>query len=741
MSGGLLNPLIYAEILSRLGVPPTVLANLTSPDPAIAQQALAAVVGVLSQQPDASFDATTPIPGLRPGIPGASGYAAVYLSPNFGPIVQLAGFDLTSSHLFPEQIDPGDPTITARDVVDRNTLKAFVTQAGDYILELQRTGDPAASSKARNVLRAENGPWKHGNVYLYILDLNSRTILFHGANPNRYELQPLIPTVEVRFADDTTGFILPRVLDAATSNPEGGFVEYFFDDPTDDTDNADSPKVGYARQFKSEATIGGRVIPLDFVVGSGFYQSSPNVIAARQNNVVKSVLPQVMRAMTASTVDAVSGRIQQATADTPPAKGFSLGGASSFSDALLANGRALGNGSFDLSQLLTNSSFTLPLHAAGTGGNGLLGNLTLWGSGDYRNFSGGNSQSMTYNGDVVSANLGVDTKLSTNLLAGVSVGWARGAVDYTASRLTGESTTTLTSINPYVGWQAPSGLNLWATGGYGWGEVEVDDPADAQTSDLTQQMVAVGVNGPLTSSDQLIEGGTTTLRLKGETAFTWADIDGAGTLRNTTVNASRQRLMFEGMHVQTLASGATLTPSFEMGMRFDGGDGETGQSMELGGSLRYADPASGLTVEGRARTVPFHSGEYREWGVSGLVRLDPGAAGMGLALSVQPAWGQTGTGVQRLWETGMTQGAVSANQAAGRVNARLAYGIGTTWGGQGVLTPYTDVSLSGEGSRRLSLGGQFTLGPSVRMSLEGVESRPVRGLANHGIMLRSDLNW
>ncbi len=642
--------------------------------------------------------------------------------------------------MFEEPIDYGDPTITARDVVDRRTLKAFVTEAGNYFIATQKSGDVAALSKVRIALRDENGPWRHGSVYLYVLDRINNVVMFHATEPDRLELYPLVG----RARDGVTGeLILPQVIAAATSSPEGGFVEYFYDDPADDSDRADIPKIGYAREFVSEHTRpDGSTFPLNYIIGSGLYLSDPNVIAAHQNSVVKSVLPQVMRAMTASTVDAVSGRIQQATAGTPPAKGFSLGGASSLADALLANGRALGNGSFDVSRLLANSSFTLPLNAAGTGGSGPFGNLTLWGSGDYRNFAGGNSNTVDYDGDVVSANLGVDTRLSADLLAGVSVGWARGAVDYTASGLTGESTTTLTSINPYVGWQAPSGLNLWGTAGYGWGEVEVDDPAaGTQASDLAQQMVAAGVNGPLASSDQVIEGGTTSLRLKAETAFTWADLEGSGSLASTNLNASRQRLMFEGLHVHKLASGATLAPSVEMGMRYDGGDGDTGHSLEIGAGLRYADPATGLTVEGRARTVPVHSGEYREWGVSGLVRLDPGAAGMGLALSVQPAWGQTASGVQRLWETGMTGGAAPANQAAGRVNARLAYGIGTTWGGQGVLTPYTDVSLSGEGSRRLSLGGQFNLGASVRMSLEGVESRPVRGFTNHGIMLRSDLNW
>ena len=516
-------------------------------------------------------------------------------------------------------------------------------------------------------------------------------------------------------------------------------MQYYFDNPVDDTDSADIPKVGYARQVTGVTSRGA--IPYDYVIGSGFYLSAPNVTAARRNTAVTVVLPQVMRAMTASTVDAVSGRIRQAATGAAPAKGFRLGGASTLSDALLANGRALGNGTFDLSRLLAGSSFTLPLNAARTKGSGPFGNLTLWGSGDYRNFDGGNSNTMTYDGNVVSANLGVDTRLGADLLAGMAVAWARGAVDYTDSSLTGESTTTVTSVNPYVGWQAPSGMNLWATAGYGWGEVEIDDPAeDAQASDLTQQMVAAGVSGPLASSDQLIEGGTTSLRLKGETAFTWADIEGAGTLQGVKLNASRQRLMVEGVHDRTLVSEATLTPSVEVGMRRDGGDGDTGLSLEIGGGLRYADPATGLTVEGRARTVPVHSGDYREWGVSGLVRLDPGAAGLGFALSVQPAWGRTASGVQRLWETGMT-GGVAANPAAGRVNARLAYGIGTTWGGQGVLTPYTDVSLSGEGSRRLSVGGQFNLGSSVRMSLEGVRSRPVRGLTSHGVMLRGSMNW
>ena len=52
-------------------------------------------------------------------------------------------------------------------------------------------------------------------------------------------------------------------------------MEYYFDDPTDDTDSADIPKVGYAREFASEIRIGGRVLPFNYIVGSGFYGHAP----------------------------------------------------------------------------------------------------------------------------------------------------------------------------------------------------------------------------------------------------------------------------------------------------------------------------------------------------------------------------------------------------------------------------------------------------------------------------------
>ena len=81
------------------------------------------------------------------------------------------------------------------------------------------------------------------------------------------------------------------------------------------------------------------------------------------------------------------------------------------------------------------------------------------------------------------------------------------------------------------------------------------------------------------------------------------------------------------------------------------GDAETGTGIELGGGLGFSDPARGLTVTAKARGLVAHEDtDYAaEWGVSGAVRIDPGAVSRGLSLNVSPAWGADGGGAERLW--------------------------------------------------------------------------------------------
>ncbi len=259
LSGRQLNPVIYAAILHALGIDPAALT-----DPAAAMAAFAAAV-----QGDGG-------PFNVPNIADASGYATIFFTGSVQrPTVLLAGFELDESHLIPisdEALDYGDPATTASEVVDRATLKAFVTAAGEYIVELLESDDPVARSnvlaKARVTLRDPNGPWRDGSVYLSVMDRASKLIQFHGGFPDRFELRQGGISRDIA----TGELIVDQLIAAAESGPEGGFWEYYFDNPADDSDSAEVPKVGYARVFTGHIPLpDGGAFPYEFIVNSGYY--------------------------------------------------------------------------------------------------------------------------------------------------------------------------------------------------------------------------------------------------------------------------------------------------------------------------------------------------------------------------------------------------------------------------------------------------------------------------------------
>ena len=75
---------------------------------------------------------------------------------------------------------------------------------------------------------------------------------------------------------------------------------------------------------------------------------------------------------------------------------------------------------------------------------------------------------------------------------------------------------------------------------------------------------------------------------------------------------------------------------------------------------------AGITCNGhraKARGLLAHEDtNYREWGASGSVRIDPGAAGRGLSLTLTPAWGADSGGAERLWSARDARG-LAANDA------------------------------------------------------------------------------
>ena len=279
LSAGRLDPYIYAGILEALDTPQDVRDGLSADTAARRTAALVRLTPHLrTSKPDASFNFS--IGGIS-----ISGHAAAYESVNTGrPFVLLAGFDLNASHLADEVIDYGRSTITASEVVDRYTLQKFVGQALRFIAETVGSAPTTAESrvafqKVRLALRNPGGPWRHGPVYITMQDPDTDLIVFHGAFPNRFELRRGGIS-----RDAITGkLIYDQLLEAASSSPDGGFWLYHFDNPSDDTDSDEVPKVGYAREFTrlTRASDGTVIGSTRLIIASGFYLTSDGEFVQR----------------------------------------------------------------------------------------------------------------------------------------------------------------------------------------------------------------------------------------------------------------------------------------------------------------------------------------------------------------------------------------------------------------------------------------------------------------------------
>ena len=420
----------------------------------------------------------------------------------------------------------------------------------------------------------------------------------------------------------------------------------------------------------------------------------------------EAILPEVARDIADRNVSAIARRIEQARLPSRVGSSASLGGASSLAEIATSQGSTVADGQFDLQRLLNNSNFVLPLSATGAGAaDGTQ--LTLWGAGDYRDLKG--ADGVRWSGDLLSLQLGLDAHLNERTILGVSVSKSQVELNYTnpGPAAGGNYDLDMTSVHPYLGWSA-GGLDFWATLGYGEGELEISaDGAqtDIASSDLSMQTLGLGANGVLMAT------GTTTVLLKTEALSTQLEVDASEEITAITQQAHRARMTLEAIRGHSLDSGARLETSLEAGLRYDGGDGETGAGAELGGGLRYANLGGGLVIEGKARALVGGKGDTEEWGLSGLITYNPAANGRGLSFSLTPGYGVTASGVERLWQQGLddglgAQGGTDGNNYTPNLDLRLDYGMDVS-AMPGLVTPYSEFSFGATGDTyRLGLQWQ-----------------------------------
>ena len=410
------------------------------------------------------------------------------------------------------------------------------------------------------------------------------------------------------------------------------------------------------------------------------------------------------------------------------------------------------------------SEFEIPLRSQG-------GNWSLWRRDNGNDLSWKSASTWSWDGSITSWQMGADLYAGdSSWLAGFMMQNAEGEFDYSggsglAANLSGTYAVPVRSSHLYAGW-APRGkrgtswVSVWGMAGLGSGEVSLErsrSGADFRSdADISMSHFGVAIT-PVRLRNGL------RVQLRAETVQTTVDLSDAATSDGgdaMSIDASRQRALLEVSLPDLLKGEAQLKLSGELGSRTDdsGMDEESdlavgmpdGSGTEIGVKLRYT--SNYMTLELGTRSLSVDGGddgeagdEFEEsgWYLSFNLTSRPGARG--LALSLKPSWGNTSSGMDRLWEDDQLPGVGAAGRGAGagkgRMNAELSYGFGLSGGGSAVLSPYSKISAVEGSAHSGAFGVRLKLGKAFDLNLEhsdqyGAEAQDGRGKFRLGGTLR-----
>ena len=455
----------------------------------------------------------------------------------------------------------------------------------------------------------------------------------------------------------------------------------------------------------------------------------------------KAIMPRLAQIIIANSAVSVEHRVDTEFSNAPRITSYQLDGSSAQLDGESALDsmqntveqklptyiKALKDETLDWKRMLGNSSFVMSLDS----GDGTGFGATVWGSGAY---TGLDSKSDApdvpgWHGDVFSIQLGVDKRVHDDLLVGGLVSWSEGDVDYTLAGERGKYTHQVISVHPYLAW-SHGDVKLWGSAGYGRGNLAIEENDVISTTDTDLLSLLVGVKKPLSPASGL--------SIKSDIALVHTRINESVRIAEQDISSQRLRLLLVVEREYHWDSGGVFKPVAGIGLRYDGGAGDTGAGVELNMTMHYDNPITGLAVWSQAHAL-LGRDDYKDWGVQGVISLDSGADERGLSFKLSPSYGNTDSRMGEIWRQGLLDkdsDDSGGNQDDGaRMEAYLGYGLSAP-NGRGLLLPYGEMTVGDSRSYRLGLHWK----PSMWFDMNIVGERSeVKGTASRSYWL--GLHW
>lgn len=350
------------------------------------------------------------------------------------------------------------------------------------------------------------------------------------------------------------------------------------------------------------------------------------------------------------------------------------------------------------------SSFSLAV-----GGGARRNSVIFWGEGNISNFESeledDHFSDLTTDGSASTISVGLDHHRDEALLSGFAVSRSSGSSDYkfaNSSDGSGDLSSSLTSITPWIRWRSTAGTEIWGAIGIGWGAADGKHNGEEVEMDLNAQIIAAGVWSRVAAI------GGFNVAAKADAFSATVSTEGSGELAEETDAVSRRiRLATEMSSFRPESSERLLAYAFELGARHDSGEAESGVGVDVAAEIDYGRPRSSIKVTGRGGMALYHGQEgFSETGIGVGIAYDRNSDDRGLLLSLQPEWNVPRLSVNdTMWNAASSESLRSASGQGAAIEARLGFGAGTL-NDHALATLYGSVRKE-ENESRLRIGSEL----------------------------------
>ena len=460
------------------------------------------------------------------------------------------------------------------------------------------------------------------------------------------------------------------------------------------------------------------------------------------DSVNQSIMHTFMEQIGTNTFNVVSERANHALIQRAGSK-FEFGHNDGFAELFSTSNEILIENEPLRSSLVGQSSFSIELFPELSTEN----LAEVWGFGNYQTVQKNRGAiGPGWEGDMYLANVGTDTRVNQNMLAGFAYSYSDSIIEFDS--YDGHSvshTSEFHGISPYLSWNSTAfKSNLQVISSIKQGRIEIEhDGYETISLDNTMYVFGLGGNKNLSSLATFYSSSPINFDLEGDAWLvqlypTSVVVD----FTDTKLESNQFNLALEANQRFTLGDNITVFPSLSFGYRHNQDTLQSDSGYEVESAIEFADNDS-YKIASKGRIIQNQQTSTQNWALNSEFDYDKYFDNLGVQILVEHSLVQSQNatiGTNLSHNLINYNNTISNNIDENQLNLKFSYGI-SVLDYSSILTPISNLRIVDNQFDRLQIGSRISLGQDLEFGLIGSHFDNSNGTTSQQLKLSGRINW